>query len=97
MKKIDFANDSVNVAIGMHAKNQWDYVLNCHTSHDSALAQYYYCCTLYCNSDETLFLKTFFTVDTMGVVSQATTLDREDTPMHSFSVRVCDTGNTHCV
>ena len=36
-------------------------------------------------------------VDNVGVVSQVMTLDRETAAMHSFSVRVCDTGNTHCV
>lgn len=33
----------------------------------------------------------------MGVVSQVITLDRETDAMHSFSVRVCDAGDTHCV
>ena len=36
-------------------------------------------------------------VDNVGVVSQVTTLDRETAAMHRFSVRVCDTGDTHCV
>ena len=72
----------------MQKKKSWGF-LN--------LVSGYYCCTLYCDIDKSLLSKTFFTVDNMGVVSQVMTLDRETAAMHRFSVRVCDTGDTHCV
>ena len=72
----------------MQKKNQWVFSIQ----HQINAAHYNYC-----DTDKSLLLKPFFTVDNMGVVSQVMTLDRETDAMHSFSVRVCDTGDTHCV